>query len=243
VDRARIRQRKGFQLILSRGLLTSLVAVVVLIAIFVLFSARNTLASAIANFMVPSPVIESGEAISTSTVVTGTPSPVPASSSTVMPASVSGSESTPTSLLPTATIDISPTFTSTATEIVSAPTSTPSPLADFRPETYTLQPGEFPYCIARRFDVHPNELLALNGLVDHQVFYAGTVLTIPQSGNPFPGNRMLQPHPTTYTVSNLGETIYGVACLFGNIDPVAIAQANDIPLGSTLFVGQQLKIP
>ena len=32
------------------------------------------------------------------------------------------------------------------------------------PATYTMQSGEFVYCIARRYNVDPNELLSINGL-------------------------------------------------------------------------------
>jgi LysM repeat protein len=108
---------------------------------------------------------------------------------------------------------------------------------------YTLHPGEFPYCIARRFNVDPAELLALSGLTNQQAFYSGVVLTIPQTGRPFPGNRVLQPHPATYIVARANETLYGIACLFGDLDPAVIALANNIPVDSTLFAGQQLNIP
>jgi LysM repeat protein len=113
-----------------------------------------------------------------------------------------------------------------------------------RPATYTLQRGEFPYCIARRFNVDPNELLRLSGLTTQQAYslVAGTVLTIPQSGS-FPGNRALNPHPTTYTVASSSESLYSVACRYGDVDPSAIAAANGISLNATLTVGQQLQIP
>jgi hypothetical protein len=91
--------------------------------------------------------------------------------------------------------------------------------------------------------VDPNELLTLNGLANGQAFFAGTVLNMPQSGRPFPGNRTLQTHPTTYIVSASGETIYTIACAFGDIDPILIAQANNISADSVLLPGQQLDIP
>jgi LysM repeat protein len=110
-----------------------------------------------------------------------------------------------------------------------------------RPTTYTLQTGEFPYCIARRFDVDPDQLLTLNGLVDGQTLYAGAVLKIPQSGS-FPGTRALRNHPATYTAS-AGDTLYSIACLFGDVDPSAIASANGLSTGATLSAGQQISIP
>lgn len=111
-----------------------------------------------------------------------------------------------------------------------------------RPATYTLQSGEFPYCIARRFNVNPDELLALNGLNDGSLYLPGTTLKIPQSGS-FPGDRALRSHPTTYTVTSSDETFYSIACLFGDVDPSQIAQANGIALGSALTTGQAIKIP
>ena len=136
----------------------------------------------------------------------------------------------------------SPATTPTATLAVSGTLTTALP-AGPKPATYTLQNGEFVFCIARRFNVDPDETLALNGLFDSQTVYPGLVLKIPQSGKAFPGNRMLKTHPATYTVASANETIYGVACEFGDIDPSAIAQANGLSLGAALTSGQQLSIP
>jgi LysM repeat protein len=120
------------------------------------------------------------------------------------------------------------------------PTSAP---VGSRPSSYTLQRGEFPYCLARRFDVDPTELLARNNLTTAQAYNlaTGTVLSIPQSGS-FPGTRARAAHPTTYTVLS-GDTMYSVACKFGDVDPAAIAQANNIAVGAALTAGQQLSIP
>ncbi|MGB8213172.1 MAG: LysM peptidoglycan-binding domain-containing protein [Anaerolineales bacterium] len=122
------------------------------------------------------------------------------------------------------------------TPAVIVPTPTPG-----HPATYTLQSGEFPWCIARRFNVDPNELLSLNGLTDGQTLQPGLVLNIPQTG-PFPGDRALHSHPTTYTVA-VNDTFYSIACYFGDVDPSAIAAANNLSLSSTLTTGQTLNIP
>jgi LysM repeat protein len=128
------------------------------------------------------------------------------------------------------------------------PTETPTPTQPpistptlGRPATYTLQAGEFPYCIARRFNVDPDELLALNGIGDGQIFQPGLVLKIPQTGS-FPGDRALQPHPTTYTVA-VNDTIYSVACKFGDVDPFYLASYNNIVAPYVLQVGKVLNIP
>ncbi|MDW8226395.1 MAG: LysM peptidoglycan-binding domain-containing protein [Anaerolineales bacterium] len=131
---------------------------------------------------------------------------------------------------------------------VAAEPPTPTPLPVFvptatpgRPLTYTLQPGEFPYCIARCFDVDPKQLLALNGLSAGQIYYPNLVLQIPQTGS-FPGERALRPHPDTYTVK-ANDTIYKIACYYGDVDPMAIAAANNLTAPYTLTPGMTLNIP
>lgn len=124
----------------------------------------------------------------------------------------------------------------TATTIQVA-TSTPG-----APSTYTLQEGEFPYCIARRFNVDPGTLLAVNGMTPSSAVSPGMTLTIPQSAGEFPPPRALRSHPTTYTVQS-GDTIYSIACLFGDVDPNAIAAANGLASPYTLTPGTVLNIP
>jgi LysM repeat protein len=111
-----------------------------------------------------------------------------------------------------------------------------------RPSSYTLQAGEFPYCIARRFNVNPDDLLSANGLTEGSSVYPGTALTIPQTGS-FPGDRTLNPHPDTYTVDTADATLGSVACYYGDVSPQDIAAANGLSLSSSLSIGQQLTIP
>ena len=124
----------------------------------------------------------------------------------------------------------------------SGPSATPIPAGSV-PGTYTLQSGEFVYCIARRFNINPDEILALNGITDSQTIYPGLTIKLPQAASAFPGNRMLRNHPASYTVSGSGESVYSVACAFGDIDPARIAQANNISVGASLSAGQTLNIP
>lgn len=122
--------------------------------------------------------------------------------------------------------------------IVIVPTSTPG-----HPSTYTLMQGEFPYCIARRFNVNQTELLDMNGITTGQGMQPGTTLKIPQTGNPFVGARALLTHPTTYTVRSGNETIYSVACSFGDVDPNQIIVANNLVSPYTIHINQVLNIP
>ncbi len=111
-----------------------------------------------------------------------------------------------------------------------------------KPASYTLAKGEFPYCIARRFNVNPGALLRANGLTSYSVYFAGMVLTIPQGSGGFPGNRALRPHPATYTVRP-GDTVHSIACTFGDVDPNMIAFANNIGVNARLTPGEVLQIP
>lgn len=134
-----------------------------------------------------------------------------------------------------------------ATPTIEVPTPTATPVVVFTatpgiPTTYQLQKGEFPFCIARRFNVNQYELLNLNGLTLNSKPEVGFTLKIPQTGNPFSGQRALRAHPTTHTVS-AGETIYSIACLYGDVDPNAIAQANGLSAPYALTAGQTLYIP
>ncbi len=136
----------------------------------------------------------------------------------------------------------------TATPVPPQPTATPVPptaaaLPTVRvPATYTIHKGEYPYCLARRFNIDPNTLLAVNGLGRGQYVFPGTVLTIPRNAPPFPGNRAWHPHPDTYTV-RYGDTIYSIACYYGDVSPEAIAAANGISVNASLRPGQTLRIP
>lgn len=125
------------------------------------------------------------------------------------------------------------------------PTATPAPVSTATPgipQTYKLQEGEFPFCIARRFNVDQTELLNVNGLGEYSVLPVGYTLTIPQTGNKFVGRRALINHPDNYTVA-AGDTINSIACKYGDVDPAAIIQANELSSPYTVSVGQVLHIP
>ena len=118
----------------------------------------------------------------------------------------------------------------------------PVPPPPDAPNTYKLQSGEFVYCIARRFDVNPDQILKMNGLTYSSVVYRGMRLNIPQGGGPFPGNPSLQGHPTWHTVKK-GDTINSIACEYGNVYPYAIVYANNLSEPYRLSPGQELYIP
>ena len=170
----------------------------------------------------------------TGTGITPVVATTAATTGTVVP--TSGSLGTSTANATTPVIGTPVTSATTPVVIGTLPTQGP------KPASYTLQKGEFPYCIARRFNVNPSELLSINGLVDGELYYPNLTLKIP-TGGAFPGDRALHSHPTTYTVPSSSTTIYEVACYFGDVDPAGIAALNGISLGSALTSGQKLSIP
>lgn len=116
--------------------------------------------------------------------------------------------------------------------------STPTPGT---PSTYTVQEGEFPYCLARRFNVNPADLLAINNIGDYVA--PGTTITIPKNSTwPSDFPRSLKNHPTAYTVQS-GDTIYSIACTFGDVDPNQIIEANKLESPYNLTAGTTLQIP
>jgi LysM repeat protein len=113
-----------------------------------------------------------------------------------------------------------------------------------RPTTYTIQKGEWPICIARRYDLPMGALLSSNNLSMQSQVSVGTTLQIPQSGNwnAANGSRSLKAHPTTYSVQS-GDTVNSIACAYGDVTPEAIIAVNGLQSPYTLTAGQTLQIP
>lgn len=174
-------------------------------------------------------------AYATQTAMASTPLPLPETPTPIPITPEDTPTPTETPVLPPTGMPVTPGITITPPPVVTPITGIPA--------TYVLQPGEFPYCIARRFNVDPQELLAVNGLSDGMIYYPSLTLRIPQTGNPFPGERALRPHPATYTVSSGEDTIYKIACYYGDVDPAMIAAVNNLAAPYTLQVGQTLTIP
>ncbi len=132
----------------------------------------------------------------------------------------------------------SPAPTNTAQPMVEVPTATPG-----LPDTYTLHKGESVYCLSRRFDLNPIDLLSLNGLTGYEALPVGYILKIPSSSKwNLDAERSLLKHPTKYTVVS-GDTIFSIACTYGDVDPNAIIFANSLSKPYDLSPGQVLQIP
>jgi len=137
-----------------------------------------------------------------------------------------------------------PSPVATSAPVVVEPTATEltyvQPTPGGPPETHILQEGEYPFCIARRFNVSQAELLQLNGITPDTLLSIGSELKIPQTGTPFEGERTLQEHPTTYGIK-AGDTLGSIACYFGDVSPDMIALQNnlsttDLPVGEVLII-------
>jgi len=124
------------------------------------------------------------------------------------------------------------------------------------PTSYTVLSGEWVYSIARKFNLDPQEIIDLNGLVAPYALTPGQTLKLPgdcPSGTTpvvvatvTPGGPTVTPGGTiaagTVYYVQAGEWVYSIARKFG-VDPQAIIDANNLAAPYTLSVGQKLIIP
>ena len=106
--------------------------------------------------------------------------------------------------------------------------SAPAVVVDGR-KSYTVQPGDTLWDLARRFDVSVDDLQLWNSLGDAMI-KPGQQLAIAAATD-----------KAVYTVVK-GDTLYSIARKFG-IEPHDIARQNNISLSSTLLAGTTLQIP
>jgi len=125
-------------------------------------------------------------------------------------------------------------------------TATPTPLPTLqsmtRPTTWTVQGGESIYCLARRFNVDPEDMLAINNLSSSSMLNIGDELDVPQTGSWPTDDRSIMEHPDTWNVS-AGETVYGIACEYGDVWPEQIIQLNGLQEPYDLTGISTLQIP
>jgi len=191
----------------------------------------------------------SGQIMATLTAAGGSPVPLSqltstaiAQDQTAVPTIVPATPQ-PTETPPSTPIATQPAVAATATSAPpKKPTSQSLQEVSAPPDIYHLHKGEFPWCLARRFNVNPRQLLRVNGFYIGQIFYPGQPVFFPANPKPFPGERMLRYHPASYRVS-WGDTIFSVACYFGDVDPIILAEFNGLNPPYRLKAGQILSIP
>ncbi|MEA4811293.1 MAG: LysM peptidoglycan-binding domain-containing protein [Anaerolineaceae bacterium] len=106
-----------------------------------------------------------------------------------------------------------------------------------KPAEHVIAKGETVMCLARRYDVNPDEIISLNKLENPGSLSIGDKLKIPASGK-FPGDRKANfyERPDIYNIT--GETTASeVACWYGDVYPEEVMQANnlksnDLPAGT-----------
>lgn len=67
---------------------------------------------------------------------------------------------------------------------------------------YTIEAGDNLYAIARKYNINPKLLAAINGIKDNEYIYPGEELIIPRSGY-------------SYYITAAGDTLREVAKAFG----------------------------
>lgn len=140
----------------------------------------------------------------------------------------------------------------TGKDAVSEPAPTaeiglPSESGSANPGFYTLQAGETPNCIARRYDLNYIQLYSINGInfKNEALIGEGKNLILPQKSSwqtESHGPRAILPHPAEHAVV-AGETLYTIACAYGDVTPEAIAVENGLTSPDQLVPGMLLKIP
>lgn len=138
-----------------------------------------------------------------------------------------------------------------------APTASPTPFS------YVVQQGDTLSSIALQFGVQPGVLIEVNNIMDPNNLAVGTPLLIPgytssasageaggedtggdtgeAAGGESSGTAGASGSYVTHVVQP-GESLGQIAAEYG-VDPVALADANNITNGNLIRVGQQLTIP
>jgi LysM repeat protein len=136
-----------------------------------------------------------------------------------------------------------------------APTPSPTPFS------YVVQAGDTLSSIAAQFDVQPGILIEVNSILDPNNLAVGTPLLIPGFSSPAGSDAAAEDDAasdaggstdaggaaggsgaTVEHVVQPGETLGQIAVEYG-IDPLALAQANNITNGNLIRAGQRLVIP
>ncbi len=131
-----------------------------------------------------------------------------------------------------------------ATEETAEPT--PAPTAEVTsggPTTYVVQPGDNLFRIALKYNLSPEALAQANNITNPGLISVGQTLTIPAGGSTSPTTPPSVPTgcQTVYVVQP-GDNLFRIALRY-NFSQYYLAQVNNIPNPSVVYVGQQICIP
>ena len=205
-----------------------------------------------------------GEIVDLPLASTDTPMPEPSATSTVEAVALPAENVAPALVAerpmptatpePLATASSTPTGTATVTQTpnpTSTFTATPAPAPTLDATSYTVQSGDTPAGIARRFGVTVDDLLAANDLTlaDATRIRAGTVLVIPAGGSSSSTTTAAVPPAATpapavtYTLQS-GDTLSSIAQRFGiTVNNLLAANGLSAQDATVLQIGQVLIIP
>jgi LysM repeat protein len=154
---------------------------------------------------------------------------------------------------PVVTETLTPSETPSLSVVLSP---SPTALPGDAPCMHTVQVGEWLYSIARKYNINPVDLIAVNPGSDNRTLQPGDVIRIPNCNQPTPTavpptqpaaggvpGEMPTPIPLidrVYTVA-AGDTLGGIARKFG-VTVQMLKDANGLT-SDFLRIGQQLKIP
>ncbi len=135
--------------------------------------------------------------------------------------------------------EVVPASPSPSPSTTAQPTATPTPSDEtFR---YTVQPGDTLLGIATKFGTDVETVRKLN-LLRNDELSAGQPLELPYvEGMTVEGMPTPTPGPFRHVVQT-GETLGSIAIRFG-VEPLAIAEANELVNPDALSVGQEILIP
>jgi len=149
-------------------------------------------------------------------------------------------ESGPQIQLPTATSTPPPTppeATQTPVIVVNSPTPGAA-----QTQTYVVQPGEWVYSIARKFEIDPNDIIALNNLQYPFDLEVGQEITLPAARSSSNGpNATVVAGGTEYIV-RAGDSVYSIAQAHG-VDYESIIGVNNLVFPYNIYPGDRLIIP